>query len=117
MNTLANSGSREADTRGRSCNGAVEPVMPRTPAMPRPRGTRLAPRSSVRVRDVEFAGHAALELIADGIRMIVVHDVGPRIAWFGFTSRDSLLFWDEPESRARGAWRLYGGHRLWLARP
>jgi hypothetical protein len=68
----------------------------------------------VRSRDVEFLGHSAIEVVERGVRMLVVYDVGPRIAWFG--RDDNVLFWDDAE-RGSGQWRLYGGHRLWLTRP
>lgn len=77
------------------------------PAAPRPPS----------IREVTFEGHAAVELAAAGARLVVVHDVGPRIAWFGPARGDNLLFWDTAGTHARGSWRLRGGHRLWLTRP
>lgn len=47
--------------------------------------------------------------------MVVVHSVGPRIAWFG--ARENLLYWDDAGEHRAGEWRLYGGHRLWVTRP
>lgn len=69
----------------------------------------------MRVRPIEFHDHAAIELVDRGVKMIIVHDVGPRIAWFGRT--ENLLFWDDRGRHRRKDWRLYGGHRLWLTRP
>ncbi|HUS32305.1 MAG TPA: hypothetical protein VMZ53_27580 [Kofleriaceae bacterium] len=69
------------------------------------------------MRSLEFAGHAAVELAAGPARMVVVHDVGPRIAWFGLVGRENLLYWDTAGAHREGAWRLYGGHRLWVTRP
>src|SRR4051794_23579176 len=69
------------------------------------------------VRRIDHDGHRALELIHARMRMIVVHDVGPRIAWFGRRDGDNLLFWDRANQHTRGAWHLRGGHRLWLTRP
>lgn len=71
----------------------------------------------IAVREIEHGGHAALELTARGTRLVVVHAVGPRIAWFGWAGGDNLLFWDDREEHRRGDWRLYGGHRLWTTRP
>ena len=80
--------------------------------------TRLAPNASVlRIRDIDCAGHRGLELVAGGVRMILVTAVGPRISWFGFESGENLLYWDDAGAERRGDWRLYGGHRLWVTRP
>jgi hypothetical protein len=71
----------------------------------------------VTLTDVEHSGHRGIELVAGGVRMIVLHSIGPRIAWFGHCDRENLLYWDAAGEHRRGAWRLYGGHRLWLTRP
>ena len=49
--------------------------------------------------------------------MIVLTSVGPRIAWFGRTGGENFLYWDDEGSHRQGAWRMYGGHRLWITRP
>lgn len=82
----------------------------------RNRHTRCT-RSDPMIRELEHEGHAAIELSDARTRTIVVHDVGPRIAWFGPRRGDNLLFWDRAEAHTRGAWRLHGGHRLWVTRP
>ena len=73
------------------------------------------------IRSIEFSGGgdaaAAIELRAAGARMVVVHGVGPRIAWFGAARLPNFLFWDESLQHHRGDWYLRGGHRLWLTRP
>ncbi|HLL25536.1 MAG TPA: hypothetical protein VK427_25540 [Kofleriaceae bacterium] len=69
----------------------------------------------MKITDVDHAGHAAVELVDGRTRMRIVHDVGPRIAFFG--RRDNLLYWDDEGAHRRGEWRLYGGHRFWIARP
>jgi hypothetical protein len=71
----------------------------------------------VAIREIEHAGEGAIELVERGVRLIVVHSVGPRIAWFGRTGGDSVLFWDHAGEHRRGDWRLRGGHRLWITRP
>lgn len=68
------------------------------------------------IRKTEFGGLAAVELTTDRCRLIAVTQVGPRIAWFSRPGGPNLLYW-EPEGAARGAWKLYGGHRVWLTRP
>lgn len=57
-----------------------------------------------------------LEIRTHGFRLIVITQIGPRIAWFSKPDGDNLLYW-APEGAGRGRWRLYGGHRVWLTRP
>jgi hypothetical protein len=71
----------------------------------------------VHTRDIEFRGHRGLELIAGDITLVVVTSVGPRIAWFGRTGGENFLYWDDADVHRQGAWRMYGGHRLWITRP
>jgi hypothetical protein len=71
----------------------------------------------MRCRDIVHAGHAAVEMFHGEARLVIVHDVGPRIAWYGKRDGRNLLYWDEAGTRARGAWTLRGGHRLWVTRP
>lgn len=66
--------------------------------------------------ETAFAGHKAVELLTRQMKIIVVTDIGPRIAFFGKADGENLLFWDE-EGRGRGDWKLRGGHRVWVARP
>jgi hypothetical protein len=74
------------------------------------------------VRSITHAGFAAVELTTPQLRLVAVHGTGPRIAWFGATGGESLLFWDEAQppfyKRAMpgGTWNLRGGHRVWTAR-
>jgi hypothetical protein len=71
----------------------------------------------VEIREVEHEGHRGVELLDAGARLIVLSSIGPRIAWFGRGDRENLLYWDAAGEHRRGAWRLYGGHRLWITRP
>jgi hypothetical protein len=71
----------------------------------------------LKITAVEHDGLPAVELVAGGTRLVVVHAIGPRIAWFGAVGSDNLLFWDFARRHGRGAWKLYGGHRLWTTRP
>jgi len=66
---------------------------------------------------MQHAGLEAVELVHAGVRMVVVTEVGPRIAWFGRTNGENLLYWDEQGTHRRGLWQLRGGHRLWTTRP
>jgi hypothetical protein len=71
----------------------------------------------VSLTELEHAGHRGIELIAGEVRLIALSSVGPRIAWFGYRERENLLYWDAAGEHRRGAWQLYGGHRLWVTRP
>ena len=71
----------------------------------------------MRIRDVEHEGLAAIEVVHERARLVIVHAVGPRIAWFGRVDGDNLLFWDADATLGRGAWRIRGGHRVWVTRP
>ena len=69
------------------------------------------------IRDLLHTGLAAIEIVERGTRMVIVHGVGPRIAWYGPARGENLLFWDDAGLHTRGDWALRGGHRLWLTRP
>jgi hypothetical protein len=71
----------------------------------------------VKIAAIEHAGLAAVELVERRSRIVIVHAVGPRIAWLSTRDGNNLLFWDDEGRHTRGAWRLYGGHRFWLTRP
>jgi hypothetical protein len=68
-------------------------------------------------RTVEHEGWAAVELVHAGVRLVVVTGTGPRVAWLSPVGGDNVLFWDDAGALGRGAWRIRGGHRLWLTRP
>lgn len=61
-------------------------------------------------------GLEGLQISTDAFRLIVITQIGPRIAWFSKPDGENLLYW-APEAVRRGEWRLYGGHRVWLTRP
>jgi hypothetical protein len=71
----------------------------------------------MRLRDVEHGGLGAIEIVHAGARMVVVHEIGPRIASFGPARGEDLLFWDAEGEHRRGPWSLRGGHRVWITRP
>ncbi|HAR65915.1 MAG TPA: hypothetical protein DCR55_06855 [Lentisphaeria bacterium] len=66
-------------------------------------------------KKVEFDGHEAIEVKTQGLRMVIVTDVGPRIAWLSLPDGENLLFWDYERALSRGEWSLRGGHRVWCA--
>ena len=56
-------------------------------------------------------------LYNDQIELIVTTDVGPRIVKFGFINQQNFLYLVPAHRGTTGGddWRIYGGHRLWLA--
>ncbi len=50
---------------------------------------------------------------AEGVRLIITTDIGPRILFFG--KKENVLFVDEKMELKRGNWKLYGGHRFWVS--
>lgn len=73
------------------------------------------------IRPITFAGLDAVELATPALRLVAVHGIGPRLAWFGRPDGDNLLLWDDatPPRYVRTApgkaWTLRGGHRVWTA--
>ena len=58
-----------------------------------------------------------IRLYNDEIELIVTTDIGPRIVKFGYINKQNF-FYLVPEHYGKiggGEWRIYGGHRLWLA--
>lgn len=74
------------------------------------------PKTSVRIAKDSYEGHAAITLATRALKMCIVTDAGPRIAFFGKPKARNLLFWDR-QKLGRGEWRLMGGHRVWPTRP
>ena len=63
-----------------------------------------------------FENLEAIEITTKTLRMIVITEFGPRIAWFSLLDEDNILYW-EPKKHLRKEWDLRGGHRVWLTRP
>lgn len=67
---------------------------------------------------IEYAGWPKCIRLSDGrTEAIITTDVGPRIIRYGKVGGPNV-FYEFPEQRgARGGrkWRIYGGHRLWIA--
>lgn len=68
------------------------------------------------VNRITFDGLDAVEIVTPQARMVVVIEVGPRIAFWGKPGGENLLYWKNNES-GRADWRLRGGHRVWVTRP
>jgi hypothetical protein len=72
----------------------------------------------LRVERVEYRGWKNAYRFSNGlISLIVLADVGPRIAFFGFTDCDNE-FYENPEQVGMcggDEFRVYGGHRLWVS--
>lgn len=77
----------------------------------------MAATRQVRVERVVFHGLGAFELRTARARLVVVTEVGPRIAHLSLGRGPNLFFWDDPPEKKRGDWVLRGGHRLWVTRP
>jgi hypothetical protein len=73
-------------------------------------------KASVKICKGSYEGHAAITLVTRALKMCVVTDAGPRIAFFGKPDGRNLLFWDQ-KGLGRGEWKLMGGHRVWATRP
>lgn len=58
-----------------------------------------------------------IRLYNDEIELIITTDIGPRIVKFGFINKQNFLFMIPEHCGKAGGdeWRIYGGHRLWLA--
>jgi len=74
--------------------------------------------SDVSIKKVEYKGWKNCLEVSNGmIDLIATTDIGPRIIKFGFTGRENE-FYEFPEHSGKTGgdeYRLYGGHRLWLA--
>ncbi|MCL5269907.1 MAG: hypothetical protein M1457_04975 [bacterium] len=57
----------------------------------------------------------AWRLEHEGVEMIVVTEVGPRILSLRLAGEDNILFDDSRGSLTRGDWNIWGGHRFWVA--
>jgi hypothetical protein len=68
------------------------------------------------ITDIEFDGHAAVEITTPGLQAAIITDFGPRIARLSLPGRDNILYW-APHRESRGDWNLHGGHRVWISRP
>jgi hypothetical protein len=58
-----------------------------------------------------------IRLYNDEIELIATTDIGPRIVKFGFINKQNFFYLVPEHSGKIGGeeWRIYGGHRFWLA--
>ena len=67
---------------------------------------------------INFGGWPnCVRLSNDKTEIIVTTDIGPRIIRFGFIGKQNF-FYLSPEDQGKiggDDWRIYGGHRLWIA--
>lgn len=68
------------------------------------------------INKILFDNLEAYELTTAKIKMVVVTELGPRIAFLGKPGGDNLLYWQNNDI-GRENWRLRGGHRVWVSRP
>jgi hypothetical protein len=68
------------------------------------------------INNILMDGLQALELLTRSVRMVVVTELGPRIAFLGKPGSDNLFYWKN-DAIGREGWRLLGGHRVWITRP
>ena len=73
-------------------------------------------KAKVSIKRIRFGGLAAVELKTAAVRLVVLTAKGPRIAFWGRPDGENLLLWG-PGKYQRKSWELFGGHRLWTARP
>ncbi len=70
----------------------------------------------MQIKQVQFSGHArCYECRLGDNRLVITADFGPRILSLSAGGGPNALFVDETRQKGRGDWRLYGGHRLWIA--
>lgn len=70
----------------------------------------------MKIEPTVFDGLESISIETPGFRLIVVTEIGPRIAWFSKPDEPNLLYWDK-NGMERNGWKLYGGHRIWITRP
>lgn len=74
--------------------------------------------SAVTCRRIAYGGWPNCFRLSDGrTELIVTTDIGPRIIRYSFVGGNNLLkeFADQMGTHGGKAWRIYGGHRLWIA--
>jgi hypothetical protein len=79
---------------------------------------RMTAAAAVTVDKVEYHGWKNAYRISNGtVQLIVLADVGPRIAWYGFVGQMNEFYeWKDQAGKTGGdEYRSYGGHRLWAS--
>jgi len=57
----------------------------------------------------------AYEIVSGEAKAVVVTEIGPRILSLTLGDGSNLLFEDTEQKIGSGDWRIYGGHRFWIA--
>jgi hypothetical protein len=70
----------------------------------------------MKLNTINFNNMGAVEIITEKIRLVIITDIGPRIAFWGRPEGENLLLW-APGKYTHKKWDLYGGHRVWVTRP
>lgn len=74
--------------------------------------------SGVRIAATEVNRHAALSLSNGEVELVVSTEMGPRVLRYGFVGGGNFFKEMSPaeERKLTGeqAWRVYGGHRIWV---
>ena len=68
--------------------------------------------------NIDYMGWSnCLRLANNEMEIIIASAIGPRILGVGFIDKQNLFYLSPDEKGKTGgkAWRIYGGHRLWLA--
>lgn len=76
------------------------------------------PMSQIQLEKIGYKGWPNCYRLANrAVDLVVTTDVGPRIIRFGFTGEANEFKEYEPQMGRTGGkrWRIYGGHRLWVA--
>jgi len=72
----------------------------------------------ISVEKVSYAGWSHCYRMSNGdVELVAVADVGPRIIRLGFVGSENEFFENKSQLGRVGGkeWRIYGGHRLWVA--
>ena len=69
------------------------------------------------IKKVEYQGFNCYELSNGEASVIASGDFGPRIVSYSLAGGENVLGWhpDAAVNTELGAWKPYGGHRLWMA--
>ena len=68
-------------------------------------------------KKVNYHGIACLELSNGNVRLLISHEFGPRILFYGFVGGQNFLkeFTEQLANPGLPEWQSFGGHRLWYA--
>ncbi len=78
----------------------------------------MSAQKNFRVEKINYKGwENCYRLTNSVVDLIVTTDVGPRIIRFGFVGEENEFkeYYGQMRKTGGNEWRIYGGHRLWLA--